>query len=340
MMFLAAGEASGKIMGSSWDELIKTRIFAPLGMNSSTPTRDLSKLSNAAMPSGITGDSVYQKPYFSGTNIGPAGSIVSNAKDMAQWLRFQLADGTINGKRIIDAGAFHETHTPQIVAGAGGGGRSADSVVTNFSTYGMGWFIEDYRHQLMWQHGGNTDGMTTAVGMLPGKKFGVVVLSNMNGAQLPALIMRYIFDRELGVTPARDLSGEAYTRVAAQRRRADSVTAAQAGQPAAAKPVVTLADYVGTYADSLYGEATVSLNGNQLEFKRGDWHGPLEVLNSTNFRWTIFPSAPTGPMVIRFELGPDGKATGLYFGLGADATLLGRKAAPGAGRGGGRGGRP
>src|SRR5215208_959355 len=38
MMFLAAGEAAGKAAGSSWDALVKERIFVPLGMTSSSTT--------------------------------------------------------------------------------------------------------------------------------------------------------------------------------------------------------------------------------------------------------------------------------------------------------------
>ena len=96
-----------------------------------------------------------------------------------------------------------------------------DSVPTSyFQTYGMGWIVQDYRHYLVWQHGGNTPGMTTAVGMMPEKKFGVVVLSSMASAALPDLLRRYIFDREIGA-PMKDLSDEAYKRAAqsAEARR-------------------------------------------------------------------------------------------------------------------------
>jgi hypothetical protein len=228
-----------------------------------------------------------------------------------------------------------------MLTGGRGGGAVNDSVTMYFQTYAMGWFVEDYRHQLVWQHGGNTDGMTTAVGMMPEHKFGVVVLSSMASAQLPNLLMRYIFDRQLNA-PMRDLSAEAYTRFVAQRRRADSMQVAQAGQTAGKKePSAPLNNFVGTFTDSLYGEAVVSMEGGHLEFKRGEWHGALEFVGANNFRWTILPSSPTGPMNIKFEVAPDGTVSGLYFGLGADATLLGRKRPPGSGGGrGGRGGPP
>ena len=337
MMFLAAGQAAAHAAGKSWDELIKERIFTPLGMTSSTTDlKTVTGNSNIATPHGIDHDSVWVKPHMDITNIAPAGSIASNARDMAQWLRFQLNDGVVGGKRLVVSAAFRETHTPQMLTGSFGREAGDTASVTFFSSYGMGWFVEDYHRQIMWQHGGNTDGMTAAVGMLPEKKFGVAVLSNMNGAQLPGILMHYIFDRQLGLPP-KDLSGDAYARVIAQRRRADSMQVAQAGAvktTTTAEPPAPLSAFVGTYADSLYGEAIVTLQNGTLDLKRGEWHGPLAFKNANNFTWTIYPSSPTGPLNIKFEIGPDGKVSGVYFGIGGDVDLMGRKMTGGRGRGG------
>jgi CubicO group peptidase (beta-lactamase class C family) len=342
MMFLAAGQAAAKTAGSTWEDLVKQRIFEPLGMTSSVASYR-SAGPNTAKPHGMVKDSVFSEPFMNTDNIAPAGAVLSNARDMAQWLRFQLSDGVFNGKRLVAAAALRETHTPQILmTGAPEGGMRAlsDSIpVTHFSTYGMGWIIEDYRNHLMWQHGGNTIGSTAAVGMLPEEKFGVVVLSNMAGAQLPAILMHYIFDRQIGA-PMRDLSAESYARVIAQRRRADSAEVAQTGASTRrGAPPVELTAFAGGYADSLYGDATVTVENDRLVLKRGEWQGPLEFVNALNFTWKLPGVSPLPSMPIRFEVAPDGKVTGMYFGLGNDATLLSRKAVSG-GRGGRRGGPP
>jgi CubicO group peptidase (beta-lactamase class C family) len=349
MMFLAAGEAAAKAAGTTWEDLVQKRIFTPLGMTASVPIGKGLSNPNVAKPHGMDHDTAFVKPPFDAMNIAPAGSILSSARDMAQWLRFQLGDGMFNGTRLVASAALRETHTPQMLmgAGAGGGGgrgRGNEAVPqTVFSTYGMGWMVEDHRRNLVWQHGGNTPGMTAAVGMMPERKFGVVVLSNMQSAQLPEIIMRYIFDREIGA-PMRDLSGEAFTRFAAQRKAADSMQVVQAGQRSKGEPPVPLSAFAGTYVDSLYGEATVSLVNGHLDLKRGDWHGPLEFWNATNFRWDNGPGSVTGPMNIKFEIAPDGKVTGLYFGIQGDLDLMNRKAPPGGrggrGGGGGAGGQP
>ena len=321
ILYLAVGEAAGKAEGSTWDDLIQQRIFTPLGMTSSVPTSRGLRNPNVAAPHGMDHDTVYRQGPFNAENIAPAGSVISSAADMAQWLRFQLNDGVVDGKRLVSSAALRETHTPQMIMGAGAPGAGGDQ--TLFGTYGMGWMVEDYRHVLMWEHGGNTPGMTTAVGMLPEKKIGVVVLSNMDHTQLPAMLMRYVFDRHLDA-PMRDHVAEAAARAVAQRRP----DTAAAHLPAV--PPLPLASYVGTFVDSLYGEATVSLQNGRLELTHGLAHGALEYWNASNFRWWSNGSIPAATMYIKFDVSPGGTVTGMYYGLAPDVTLLGRKPVPAA----------
>jgi hypothetical protein len=336
-MVMSAGEAAAKAAGTTWEELVKQRIFVPLGMTRTIPTFRSLNTSNVSRPHGMDHDSAYAMPvFFPGENIGPAGAILSNARDMAQWLRFQLNDGVVNGKRLVSSAALRETHTPQILTGAARIVDVDSTPLTNFNAYGLAWAIQDYRGQLMWTHGGNTTGMTTAVGILPEKKFGVVVLSSMASAQLPAIIMRYIIDHHLGVK-IRDLSAEVYKQTQPQRDRADSVEKAQAAEhKAGAVSPLPLSAFEGTFADSMYGEAVVALKNGQLELTRGELRGPLVYWNANNFRWT---PGQVGGTYIKFEITPDNRVTGMYWASGADMDLLVRKDAGGRGGRGGRGAR-
>jgi len=317
MMYLAAGEAAGKAAGTTWDDLVAKRIFEPLGMTSTITSMPSPKEQNVASPHVAPHDSLRALARSSLDDIAPAGSINSNARDMAQWLRFQLADGVVNGKRLVSSAALKMTHSPQTIIGAGELGP-VDSLVT-FSTYGMGWIVENYRHELVWQHGGNTLGMTAAVGMMPEHKFGVVVLSNMAGSQLPGILMRYIFERQLKLPP-RDVSAEAYKAYLVQRQRADSAEKAQLAQRTpGGKAPLALTAYAGTYSDSLYGDVTVSVQDDHLVLTRGEWKGPLTFWNDENFRWSELS------MFIKFDVAPSGTINGMTFGLPGDVTTLTRK---------------
>ncbi len=323
VMYLAAGVAAGKAAGTTWDDLLRQRIFTPLGMTSSSPIYVGVTSSNIAIAHRMDHDTAYREQPFDAYNMAPAGGIVSNARDMAQWLRFQLSGGVVNGQRLVSAAALGETHMPQIIMKPGAPGNG----LTFFSTYGMGWMVEDYHHEVMVEHGGNTAGMTTAMGMLPGKKIGVVVLSNMDHTSLSQGLMYYIFDRDLG-TPVLDYIGDGVKK-ATSRPKPPETKSAQAPGP----PPLPLAAYVGTYTDSLYGDATVSMQDGHLEFTRGSDHGPLEYWNTNNFRWSSNSSIPALMPYIRFDVLPDGKVNGVYYGLAPNILLLERKQGPDAGRG-------
>jgi hypothetical protein len=131
--------------------------------------------------------------------------------------------------------------------------------------------------------------------------------------------MRYIFERQLGL-PKRDVSAEAYARYTVLRRRADSAEKAQLAQRTlGGKAPLALSAYAGTYSDSLYGDATVSVQDDHLFLTRGEWKGPLTFWNDENFRWSELS------MFIKFEVAPSGTISGMTFGLPGDVTTLTRK---------------
>ncbi|MGI8496361.1 MAG: serine hydrolase domain-containing protein [Gemmatimonadaceae bacterium] len=112
--YAIAGEALAAAAGQSYEELIRSRLFAPLGMRSSTITMEaLAQQPNKVSPHAIIGG--VQRPigWRNIDVIAPAGSINSTATDMAQWLRFQLGDGTFRGTRLISAASMWEMHSPK-----------------------------------------------------------------------------------------------------------------------------------------------------------------------------------------------------------------------------------
>ena len=93
IMVMAAGEATAAAAGRSWDDLVKERIFQPLGMSASNTTR---ARSSRVRPTSrrrtcLRDGKLTAIPWRNIDNIGPAGSINSNVDDMTKWLRFLLA---------------------------------------------------------------------------------------------------------------------------------------------------------------------------------------------------------------------------------------------------------
>src|SRR5439155_46409 len=161
---------------------------------------------NVATPHTDVNDTLLIVPWHNIDNIGPAGSINSNVSDMIKWVRFQLAQGSVSGKPLLSASALGETHTAQMVIPVGPDARQLNPY-THLNAYGMGWFLGDYRGRELDQHGGNIDGMSAMVAVMPEEKLGLVILTNANGSPVPTIVMNRVIDHLLN-EPARDWNSE------------------------------------------------------------------------------------------------------------------------------------
>src|SRR5262249_57189394 len=114
--FLTAGYAVGLASQSSWEAFVQRRIVDPLGMHGANfSTTVAEQTPNRATPHRQRTDGTLRTiPWRNIDNVGPAGSMNASARDMAQWVRFQLGDGTFEAQRLLTAATLEETHTPQI----------------------------------------------------------------------------------------------------------------------------------------------------------------------------------------------------------------------------------
>ena len=311
IMFLTAGQSIAQVAGRSWDDLVKERIFQPLGMQeSSTSTRSLAGLPNVATPSANIDDTVRSVAWRNIDNIAPAGAINSTASDMAQWVRFHLNGGKVGGKQVLSKGALDEEYVPNIVIPISGPQRAVNPE-THFMNYGLAWFLQDFRGREIVQHGGNIDGMTALVAFMPEEKTGLVILTNMNGTGLPAALMYRIFDTYLKATP-RDWSADLLKSTQSQIAQAKEAQKKQESQRVAnTRPSLALDDYAGTYSDSMYGDARVRVENGVLHASIGPaFDGTLEHWHYDTFR-ANWRDPMAGRTMLTFVLGADGKVAQL-----------------------------
>jgi len=200
VLYMSAGVAAGKAEGTDWHTLVAERIFEPLGMNSTT-TSITEAENDSRLASGYLWDEDLQdyeyKPMRNVDNIGPSGSINSNVIDMAEWLRLQLNRGEYEGHRLISEENLIETWTTQIDIAANVG-------------YGMGWMIREWQGQLVVEHGGNVDGFSAQVAMLPESNIGFVLLANASVSTLPSSALNIVWDALLGEEQADGGTTEDY----------------------------------------------------------------------------------------------------------------------------------
>ena len=196
--YLAAGQAAAVAAESTWDEIIAKRIFAPLGMSGSTTFYEVAQ-KDPRLSKGYTAtENQTQLPMRNIDSIGPAGSINSNAVDMAKWLRFQLNNGDLDSQRLISEEQFLETRSPQIAIGGG-------------VDYGLGWMLREIDGHRLVEHGGNIDGFGAQVGLFPDDNLGFVLLTNVSASPLQALSNNMVAEAILGnwSESSKTLSAEA-----------------------------------------------------------------------------------------------------------------------------------
>jgi CubicO group peptidase (beta-lactamase class C family) len=311
IMYLTAGQVAAEIYGKSWDDVVKDRIFGPLGMKeSSTSIRDLAGSNDVATPHAEIDGKVQKVAWRLIDNIGPAGSINSNVVDMAQWVRLNLGKGKYGDKQLISERSVKEMQTPQTVIRLEGQ-MGILYPKAHFLNYGMGWFLSDYRGRKLVEHGGAIDGMRAEVAMIPEENVGVVVLTNLNGTLLPHLIAYRIFDAYLGAAP-EDWSGNVLKQYSALMEAGKAAQKkAEAERVMGTSPSLALEKYVGTYTNQMYGDAKVTLSNGILTAEYGPaFKGELEHWNYDTFRAT-WDSLILGKGFVSFALNPKGEVASM-----------------------------
>lgn len=312
IMFLTAGQVVAAAAGTSWDDVIRQRIFQPLGMTSSnTSVTQLAGMPNVAQPHNLDPADARPTPipYLNIDNVAPAGSINSNVQDMARWMRFILANGKANGQQLLKPLTLADLETPHTIAGRVVG--DTINPTRHFSTYGLGIGISDLHGAKVLQHTGGIDGMLSFVAMVPERGLGIVVLTNVAGhnALYTALGTR-ILNTFLG-GPTRDWSSMSLEQAKkGEQAAADAARKRWDARVQGTSPSRPLAEYAATYRNQMYGDLTVALEDGALILR----YPKAITLKLTHFNYdTFLGAAPTaGPLTaegltVRFSLDASGK---------------------------------
>ena len=260
-MYMTAGYLAGKVEGTSWEDLVRARIFQPLGMTQSQfSVYDTQKGTNFALPYGEKKEKIEKLNFRPIEGMGPAGSINSNLIDMVKWINFQLSDGKIADQVVISEGNLRQTQSAQM--------SIADPLWyelmgTKIISYGMGWFIQPFQNETLLHHGGNIDGFSALATFMPNQKAGVIVLTNLNGNALTETVAWDAYDRLLGT---QDKDWHSYFYGFFQKLKAQSEQAKQQSDTdkvEGTQPSHALDAYVGEYEHPAYGVLKIAKSSDE-----------------------------------------------------------------------------
>lgn len=194
--FVTAGQIIQAVTDTIWDEYLKHHFFIPLGMkNTSTYHKDFMSSPNASKAYSMWDGKVIEIPAANVDNLGPAGSITSCVSDLSKWVMMQLANGKYNGKQIVPEMVISKTRQSNMIVGNG------DGKDTNFETYGLGWFLNDFHGKKVVTHDGGANGFLSKTVLVPEDNFGFVILTNSDA--------QYMFEG-LGKQLLNDLADQPY----------------------------------------------------------------------------------------------------------------------------------
>lgn len=302
LMFLTAGYLLEVLTGKTWEEAIKELVFTPLQMKRSNfSVLDSQKDQDFAQPYAYRDEKIVKIPFRIITNMGPAGSINSSVREMSNWVMVHLNDGKFGETQLLNRATMEDLHLPYTPIA-----QTPTTPHLSTSSYALGWFVDHYRGHQRIHHGGNIDGFSALVSMLPKDGFGFVVLTNRNATGLPELLVRTLTDRLLGLEPV-DWIGEAVRNQAkSEEVGKQAEQKAQTRRVKGTRPAHALEEYAGTYFHPGYGELKVSLKDKKLYFTYNGITTPLEHWHYETFNGLRGDDPTFEDMKLTFETDVNG----------------------------------
>ncbi len=310
VLYLVAGEVIESITGQSWEDYLSGRLKR-IGMTTSAVKHSAATAGgNIATPHAFVNGALTTVAPMDSDNTNPAGGIMSNATDMAQWMIVFLNRGKLaDGSRLYSESVARELES--LVTPVPNGTPAAELMAfkANFRGYGLGLDLRDYRGKKLVTHTGGLPGYTSRVAWLPELNVGVSVLTSMESSEAWNAIAWTVLDHYIGATDTNwvDAYAKVKARSDAAQARADAGTATT--RDAASKPSLPLAKYAATYADAWYGDIPITLENGRLVMrfsKTPSLVGDLEHWQQDTFVVKWRDRELRADAFVTFALTPDG----------------------------------
>jgi CubicO group peptidase (beta-lactamase class C family) len=187
-----------QISGMDFETYLARNIWTPLGM-----TR-----SNIAVPDALKGDLAQGYEYDGGVNklaewewyhTTPASSINASAADMGRFIIAHLQNGRYGNTRIMSESAVRDMH------------RQHATSHPSLPGFAYGFYEEFTNGERLLQHGGNVEGFSAQLTLIPSRGIGFFIASQHEPARLrdvvqSALLNRY-FPAKSATRPAVPMAG-------------------------------------------------------------------------------------------------------------------------------------
>jgi CubicO group peptidase (beta-lactamase class C family) len=171
-----AGHVLEAVTGSTYEHAVRELLLEPLGLAHSFFFSDEIVGFNVAASHDVVDGQPVVCPTFwrKSRNLHPTGGLISSARDLLQYARFHLGDGTApDGTRLLS-----EASLVAMRSNPGPGG----TLFVELDGVGVNWMLRPSAEGVrIVEHGGTLDGQLSGFLMVPERGFALTVLTNSEG---------------------------------------------------------------------------------------------------------------------------------------------------------------
>jgi CubicO group peptidase (beta-lactamase class C family) len=330
VLYSVAGEVIEAVSGQPWEDFVRSRILARVGMTESSVMHSAAASgtggTNVATPHAPVDGRVRPVAPFASDNVNPAGGINASATDIAKWLIVQLDSGKLaDGTRLFSPRTTFELWSIVTPYRVGRLPPELSALQASFAGYGLGFEMRDYRGRKIVSHTGGLPGYVSRITLVPQQRLGIAVFTNQESSEAFQAITYRLLDHYLG-TPAPITDWiPVYARLKA---RGDSATTAEersavAKRDTASRPSLPLEKYAGAYRDAWYGDVSIALEAGKLVMRFS--HSPSLTGDLEHFQYDTFIARwrdreLRADAYVSFALKPDGSIDQVKMSAVSPAT--------------------
>jgi CubicO group peptidase (beta-lactamase class C family) len=155
-----------KLSGRFYGDLLRERVFGPLGMDATRVITEADIVKNRAAGYSLDKGELKNQEWVSPSlNTTADGSLYFTVLDLAKW------DQALGAGKLLKPEGYAALWSPV---------RLTDGTTY---PYGFGWTFDEQRGERVIEHGGSWQGFRTAIVRYPDKKLSVMVLANLAQAE-------------------------------------------------------------------------------------------------------------------------------------------------------------
>jgi putative pyoverdin transport system ATP-binding/permease protein len=158
-----------KVSGQTFESYVKKNIFVPLGLTNTSIGKPIEKKQLATgYKTGFFEPREYHAPIYKGNN--PAGYVISNAEDIARWLKFQMGE--------VNHDLYKLAQKTQL--------RDESVAPHELNSYAMGWEVSLTGNGEI-SHAGLNPNYSSYMAYQPSQHIGVAILTNSSSSFTPVI---------------------------------------------------------------------------------------------------------------------------------------------------------